>query len=87
MSWSITLIGRPEKVCERLKKHSELLKDESKIEFDDALPHIMALVSQNVGDNHVIKLNANGHASFVNRIKTYGNMQIQIDPIYGELAV
>jgi hypothetical protein len=63
MSWSISYIGTPEKISKALKSHSETLTGKSKEEFDAALPHLDALVSQNVNTNYPIalRLNANGH--------------------------
>jgi len=63
MSWSITLIGKPEKVAEALEANSAKLADQSKAEYDSALPHMVALVKENFGngDTAMIKITANGH--------------------------
>lgn len=62
MSWSITFIGKPENVAIALEKESEKLNGQSKIEFDSALPHLIALVKENFGTYvPVIRLTANGH--------------------------
>ncbi len=50
MSWSINLMGKPEDVARALQAQSETLSGQSKAEFDDALPHLMALVRQNFVD-------------------------------------
>lgn len=65
MSWSIALIGKPENVVKALHQESEKLSGQSKIEFDDAKPHLIGLVEQNFNSNHpdsvpVIKLTASG---------------------------
>ena len=49
MSWSINMIGTPEKLVEALKKHSETISGRSKEEFDAALPHMIALIEENKG--------------------------------------
>jgi hypothetical protein len=87
MSWNIELIGKPDKINERLQRYSESLRDQSKAEFDEAMPHLQALISQAVGENLLIKLKASGHASFSGGEKTYGQVSVAIDPIYGELAL
>lgn len=62
MSWSIGFIGNPEKISEALKAHSDKIDGKSKEEYDAALPHIEALVSQNVNKDYtpVLKVDANG---------------------------
>lgn len=87
MSWSIQIIGKPDKINERLEKYSESLSDLSKAEFDEALPHLTGLVSQVVGEGVLIKLNASGHATFVQGKKTYGYVVVAIEPLYGDLAL
>lgn len=89
MSWSIQLFGKPDKINERLQKYSETLGDQSKAEFNEALPHLSALVSQVVGEGVFIKLNASGHATFSasENKKTYGTVHVAIEPVYGELAL
>lgn len=87
MSWGIQLIGKPDKINERLQKYSESLRDQSKAEFDEAMPHLQALISQMVGENLLVKLSASGHASFSGGEKTYAQVSVAIDPLYGELAL
>ena len=87
MSWSIQLIGKPDKINERLQEYSETLRDQSKAEFDEAAPHLAALISQIVGEGVLIKLKASGHATFTDGKKTYGVVQVAIEPLYGELAL
>ncbi len=62
MSWSINVIGESEKVIKELDDYSVRLENsgQSKIEYDEALPHLKALVLQNFGFNRTIKLNAHG---------------------------
>lgn len=79
MSWSVYLIGSPENVSKALDTNSTNLSGQSKAEFDAALPHIKALVEQNVNKNYpiAIKLNANGHGD------TSGNNTVNVDISYG----
>lgn len=63
MSWSVNYIGTPEKISEELEKNSSNLSGVSKQEYDDALPHLKALVNLNVNKDYPIalKLDASGH--------------------------
>lgn len=65
MSWSVTLIGHPANIASALTAQSETLEGQSKVEFDSALPHMVALVNENFNPvgmaPPVVKLAANGH--------------------------
>lgn len=62
MSWSITFIGKPENVANALEQYSEKLSGQSKIEYDSALPHFIALTKENFGSiPQVLKITASGH--------------------------
>ena len=88
MSWSVRLIGTPEKVAEALDKESEKLGGQSKQEFDDAKPHLQELVKQNVGSaSMLIDLSANGHATFVDGKKTQGTVQVELRHTYATYLV
>jgi hypothetical protein len=50
MSWSIDVAGNPENVAAALRKHGDGLTGQSRVEFDEARPHLEALVSQNFVD-------------------------------------
>lgn len=82
MSYSVSFIGKPSKISEALSNYSEKLSGQSKQEYDEALPHLKALVESNVGDK-VVQINANGHASFTNGEKTEGHCQVTITSVYG----
>lgn len=47
MSWSFSAIGTPEKIAAALDEESGKLSGQSKVEFDDAMPHLQALLRQN----------------------------------------
>lgn len=67
MSWSVTFIGKPENVSNALKAHSDKISGYSKEEYDAALPHLDALVTQNFNMQHpdslLVKLTASGHGA------------------------
>jgi hypothetical protein len=65
MSWSIQLVGTPEKVAEALQAHSGTLSGQCKVEYDDALPYLVGLVSNNFADGErykpsMVKIAASG---------------------------
>ena len=59
MSWSITTSGTPEEVVSKLEEQSNTLDGQSKEEFDFALPHLIAIVKENVGG--IVNFTAYGH--------------------------
>ena len=60
MSWSINKSGTVEEVVEALEDHRNcMVSDQSKEEYDLALPHLVALVKENVGGK--VELSASGH--------------------------
>lgn len=86
MSWSINVIGIPGKINEVLDAESIRLTDQSKQEFDIALPALKTLVSQNVGASIAIKLVASGHATFNDGVATYSNCMVSIEPSHAKIA-
>lgn len=65
MSWSITLIGTPDKIVAALDAESVRQSGQCKIEFDEALPALKTLVLQNFDKRpearlRVLKLRASG---------------------------
>jgi hypothetical protein len=89
MSWSISAIGSPSKIIERLEAESERIssnpKDRSRAEFDEAKPHLIALVKQNIQSTsaQVISLSASGSASWNGDEKTHSNCAVKIEGLYG----
>lgn len=81
MSWSVNLVGTPFGISKELDLISEKLDGQSKKEFDEAKPHLQGLLNQMVNQN--VRLNANGHATFTNDEKTYGNISVVLESFYG----
>lgn len=88
MSWSIRVHGKPEAVAQALRDHSDKLSGQSKQEYDEALPHLIDLVKQNIG--LPIDVNASGHATFASShptlrdgVRTYGNCLVEIKHLEG----
>jgi hypothetical protein len=85
MSWSISVIGKPEAVKRALARQSETLTGQSKEEFDAVKPALDTILDQNV-ENGLIQLNANGHASFSDGKKTFSNCSVEVKALAGQLA-
>ena len=81
MSWSMTVIGTSENIRNALQSESKRLTGASKQEFDEALPHLAALVGMNVNTNReqLLELEARGHASHVDGVEKYRNVSIRLD--------
>lgn len=64
MSWYVSFIGKPENIVNALDAESLRLTGTSKEEFDEALPHLKGIISQNVNEDHqpCLRLNASGSA-------------------------
>jgi len=72
MSWTIGFIGTPDKVVGAMETETQKYSGLSKEEYEQALPHLVALVKQNFnkegGDykQPIIKINASGSGYTVN---------------------
>lgn len=86
MSWSVSLIGTPSKVADALVSHSDTLQGQSKVEYDAAYPALVALVSQNFGNQgQLVKLSANGYGYASGDEQVSRNCAVTIESIYGVL--
>jgi hypothetical protein len=83
MSWSIGLIGTPEKIVAALQDQSTKLSGNSKSEFDGVLPHISELLKFNYNNSQtpVVKITASGHAG-----DGYGSVTVHIENLGMQLA-
>jgi hypothetical protein len=50
VSWSVSAAGTPAEVADKLEAYGAQLTGQSKLEFDEARPHLAALVGQNFHD-------------------------------------
>lgn len=84
MSWSISLSGDVERVQRELIDYSGKLTDESRVEYEEAKPHLLALIDLTVGDGMLIDVTASGSAAFTERdgqkVKAHGNCTVRITP-------
>lgn len=89
MSWSITLIGHPENVAAALTAQSEKMEGQSKVEYDAAVPHLVALVQNNFyvgGPTPVIKLAASGYGYAENGVQKQRQLTASIEVSYATLV-
>lgn len=85
MSWSVQVIGKPEAVKGQLQRACAGYQEgsASRHEFEEALPHLLAIVDANVGPV-AVQVEANGHASFdASGVKTSGACSVTIRQFYG----
>jgi hypothetical protein len=99
MSWSVSLFGIPDKVVAALENHSnDKMTGQSKVEWDEAKPHIIALVRQNfVTEEYMkqfsyttsplIKLDASGSGSSSGDRQLQRSCSIKIETIYTNLVL
>jgi hypothetical protein len=90
MSWSVAVIGTPEKIVEYLEQESARLTGQSKVEFDDAKPHIVALVKENfkeAGEPVLVDLQANGSGSGQGDVQVNRSCSVSVKPIYARLLL
>lgn len=94
MSWSLHIVGVPEKVCEKIDEYSTTLTDFSKVEFDEVKEHLKGICKQVVNNpdsigsyGSLIALSASGHGTFKDNVKQSGQITVKLDPFYGTLAL
>jgi len=83
VSWSFQAVGKPEAVKRAIEESSNnKLTGQSLEEWNEAKPALLTLVGANVG-NVAVTVNANGHASFSDGVKTQGQCSVAIQSLYG----
>jgi hypothetical protein len=87
MSWSVNYIGSPASVATALTAHAGNLDGQSRVEYDSALPHMVALVSENFAEiTPVIKLAAAGHSYANNGEQKQRQFVISIERLYATVV-
>jgi len=85
MSWSITFIGKPENIAVALDERGTKMEGQSKIEFDDAVPHLKALVMQNFGNsNQILRLVAGGSGYAADGEQKQRSFYASIESFHGQ---
>jgi hypothetical protein len=90
MSFYVSIVGKPDALKRQLAKEAETLSGQSREEFDAVRPALEAIIDQNVSDPSVagpsvLRVQANGHATFINGVKTSGQCTVHVESI-GPLA-
>lgn len=93
MSWSICFIGTPEAILKALDEEIEKFTfPDSKEEYKKALPHLKAVVGSNFNTEVYtlgyggLQLMANGHTTTVNGEPKYGNLNVELKGLPGQLV-
>lgn len=89
MSWSISFIGRPEKVVEALEGYVAKtgISGPSKEEYEKALPLMVGIVQQNFGnEGELVQVSASGSGTYVGGEPKNSRCNVKIDNIWGVLV-
>lgn len=91
MSWSISLVGTPEKVAEAVEQHAVAsgLTGQSKEEYEEAAPHLAALARQNSaeGASILIQLSASGSAYLKDGKKVNSTCAVELKTSFMKILV
>jgi len=92
MSWSVTMIGLPEKLAEALDAHATILTDQSRVEFDAVLPHLKALVLENFNrfagsDTPLVRLEASGHGTVSDGEQKHRTVSVKLEGFHAKLLL
>ena len=81
-------IGKRANVVAALVNNSENLNGESKVEYDDVLPHLVGIVNQNFSDPDfpIVQITASGHGYSVNGKPVQRECVCNINLLYGTLV-
>jgi hypothetical protein len=86
MSWSVSMLGRPEKVAAALEEHAGTLSGQSKVEYEAAAPHLVALVKQNFAPTDiVVKLEAAGSGYTEGGVEKNRSLSVKLEYSYTKL--
>jgi hypothetical protein len=91
MSWSIAFVGKPKNVAAAISAAAEKMSGQTKVEFEDAAPHLAALVEQNFnkGDGAsipLVKISASGSGYAKGEEQLQRNINVSIENIYAEVV-
>jgi hypothetical protein len=88
MSWSISFVGKPEKVAEAVEQHGGTLSGQSKEEYEAAAPHLAALVRQNFAEiDLLIQLDANGSGQTIEGKPIQGTVSANLRFCYTKILI
>lgn len=90
MSWNVSLIGTPSKICRALEEESGNLTGQSKVEFDSALPALQDLVNQNFHADEaepVVSLEASGHGFSRDEEQVQRSLSVKLGRVGAKILV
>lgn len=87
MSYSVSFVGSADKVVDLLTDYSNKTSGQSKIEYDSALPHILAIVKLNspgiTESIAAVKVSAYGHSTTNGEEVVSSSCSVTVERIYG----
>jgi hypothetical protein len=91
MSWSVSMIGKSAAVVAALEATSAKLEGQSKLEFDAALPSLIALVSENFARGEgvpepVLRLDAGGSGYAKDGEQVSRSLRMKLESCYTTLV-
>jgi hypothetical protein len=88
MSWSVSLIGTPEKVAAAVEEYGDKLQGQSKVEYQDAAPHLAALVRQNFSTSNIcVRLDASGSGYTQDGKEVSRTAAVKLETFYAGILV
>lgn len=89
MSWSVSYIGKPEKIVEALNQHTSSLSGQSLEEYQDALPYLIGIVQQNLNTDYDLILNfsAGGSGYRADGVYKHKSCTIKLEQMYGKILI
>lgn len=93
MSWSVSFIGKPKNVVTALHEESNKHNGQSKVEYDSALPYLIAIVEQNFAlegsgyNEPIVSLDASGSGTATGgREQVHRILSVTLRPFYTQLV-
>lgn len=91
MSWSISFFGTAEKVAEAIEGAGAEMTGQSKLEYEAAAPHLVALVRENFqngpGDPPLVRINAGGHGYAEGDKQVNRQATVTLERLYGKVLI
>ena len=85
MSYSISLIGKPDGIKRKLAEYSDSLRGQSKAEFDGVRPALDVILDQQLA-NGLISVSVSGNVILTRSVKTYGTCDVKVVRLGTQLA-
>lgn len=86
MSWSVNFIGSIDNIKAAVEAESQRLTGQSKQEFDEAKPHIIGLLDQNVTQTPMYNLSANGHGTWNGKEYVNKYLGLKLETVHAKIV-